>query len=157
MRLIFLVSLLFIATKAVSAQDIQIYCNIVNQPGQSELRVTMNSLNPTELALRSPNEDNFRPMNMTIENIIGDFSSTEHTFAAKPNVTSDMIDWENEARCFTEVGSQWYFHFNYVSQFYYVQIMPFYVVNENLTDEICVTPRVPPQTKQLDCSDQSAL
>lgn len=125
----------------------QVFCNVVNQPQYSELRVLMEKEIPSELALREPLEENFRPQDMIITNILGSFDSSKHSFMAKPNITPEMIDWSKETGCYKHVDTQWHFVFDYEADFYYVQLMPYFVKEYNT----CVTPRVPPMNNQLTC------
>jgi len=147
----YLILLLFSISFSSHAEEVtEIYCNIAHQSNQSELRIIMGAFSPVELALRSPGQQEYRTQDMNIENVINDYASVQHTFMAKPNITTDMIDWSQTTSCYVEVGTQWYFEFNYEMNLYQVQLVPHYIKKDE-QDRTCVTPRVPPQTKALLC------
>lgn len=145
-----LTSLIFIFTLnfSIFADDSFVYCSLKNQENQSELRITMDEFEPIELALRSPNENEYRVQSMNITNVIGTYQTDTHAFFAKPNITSEMIDWSQTNSCFVEVGTQWYFNFDYSNATYHVQLSPNFIKRE----ESCITPRFPLQTKELSCN-----
>ena len=146
MHFLILLSLL-IGSTSLAEETSFLYCKIANQPQHSTLRITMDKTSPLELALMSPKEQNFRPQKMTIKNVHGDYSKEQHTFIAKPDIQPDMIDWSKHSSCFLEVGTQWYFNFNYSTEVFFVQLLPYFVKET----ENCVTNRHQPQTKLLNC------
>lgn len=139
----FLILSLFLSSQSYGSDFI---CNLVDRPNSSELKITYDENTPTSVALRSPNEENYRTLDARVEVVFEKDSSERETFLVRPNLNYE-IDWKKTPNCFVEIGTQWYFVFNHETQVYHVQLLP-YFVTETPT---CQTPRFQPQTQALDC------
>jgi len=142
---------IFFILNAFGYTETQIYCNILGEENQSELRINMGPLSPTELALRSPGDSNYRIQNMNIQNIFGSFEEEKHSFQAQPNITTEMIDWSQISNCYVRAGTQWYFTFDYFQGLFSMQLAPFFV-KKDPKDRTCITPRAIPRNQRLICN-----
>jgi hypothetical protein len=134
-------SILFVT----SASADELVCFIAGDANSSTLKVSYAEGHPTQLSLKSPESDVYRALDLNIEEVVK--SEGTESFSAKPKIQSP-IDWDTEPNCFKEVGTQWYFVFDYTKEFYGVYLTPYF----ELQNPKCRTPRFRPQPKPLSCS-----
>lgn len=127
-----------------SAEARNLLCRISGDASSSTLKVEYAEDTPTSLYLKSPNSETYRDLNLDLEVVFSDEDS--ESFSAKPKVPEN-IDWSTQPNCFIEIGTQWYFVFNFKQETYGVYLTPFFVLKDNK----CVPPRYKPQPKPLEC------
>ncbi len=123
-----------------------LFCNLIEKPDSSELRITYTEDVPTAVALRSPGSEEFRQLNADVEVVFPDTPQGYESFSVKPRSTQE-VDWSKEPQCFKEIGTQWYFMMYHGKGQYLVQFLPHYIKQ----NERCVLPRSRPQTQPLSC------
>jgi len=139
--LLALITLIALCAPA-SAQEI--ICTIANDPAASTLLIEYVHDKPSLLALKSPDENEFRPLDLLVDPV--SIGTGIDSFNATPKTTGE-IDWSIEQNCFKEIGTQWYFVLNFNSQSYSVFLVPALEVENSM----CIPPRFTPQRKILNC------
>jgi len=122
----------------------QIECSILGEPQSSSLLIEYRNGLPSALSLKSPNAESYRTLDLTIAPV--SIGKGIDAFSAQPLTKTD-IDWAQEAWCFKEVGTQWYFVLDFEKKSYGVYLSP-HIITEN---NRCIPPRFTPQAKELDC------
>ncbi|MGH1468570.1 MAG: hypothetical protein ACRBBP_06795 [Bdellovibrionales bacterium] len=123
-----------------------LFCNLIEKPNSSELRITYDEEAPTAVALRSPEDENFRELNADVELVFPETQQGYEAFSVKPRLAHE-IDWSKEPQCFKEIGTLWYFMMYHEKEQYLVQLLPHFIKQ----NDRCVIPRFQPQTQPLSC------
>lgn len=141
--------LIIISTFSTASNAQDLLCSLVGQPNTSELKVSYTDNKPSEIFLRSPEETDFRKLDVTIDIVFskGETGGESEGFNTIPNL-KNKINWGNEYNCYKEIGTQRFFIFNFVTDRYLVQLAPYFTKK----NDWCMTPRAQPQTSTLNCS-----
>jgi len=101
---------------------------------------------PLEISLKSPGDDQWRPMNLDLKPVLGGPAEDVELLSVTPFEILDL-DWDKLPHCYVEIGTQWFFTFNHEKQNYSVQLMPYL----QKKTKSCVPPKFRPQGHSLNC------
>lgn len=144
MKSILLSGLTFILTSTAFANSF--VCEMVDKEA-SRLLIEYDNNTAETIYLQSPGSDQWRPIDLKVEPIIGGAFDNLELLGVKPKEIEN-IEWNNLPECYVEIGTQWFFTFNRKKESYTVQLMPYH----QKKNETCMTPQYKPQTHKLKCN-----